>query len=92
MCAEQQHTVAFSERGIEMLAPDDRNIRPDLVIGRFHRNSDLYTSAQKITQRLARNTVDLTGTQAIAQSNANIGDGTSTKAAKQIKADLGQRI
>jgi hypothetical protein len=64
--AKQQHAFAFGECFIEMFAADNWNVRLDFGVGRFHRDADLHTSAQKVSQRLARNGVDLSRTKAIA--------------------------
>ena len=89
MGAQQQHSFTLGKRRIEMLATDNRNFRLKLGIGSYDCDPDLHTSAKKITQRAARDTTNLTGTQAVAQSNANIGDRTITKSAKKVEPDPG---
>ena len=62
MGAEQKHSFTFGKRRIEMLATDNRNFRLKLGIGSYDCAPDLHTSAKKITQRVARDTADLTAT------------------------------
>ena len=89
MGAQQQHSFTLGKRRIEMLATDNRNFRLKLGIGSYDCEPDLHTSAKKIPQRAARDPTDLTGTQAVAQGDANIGDRTITKPAKKAEPEPG---
>jgi hypothetical protein len=58
MSAKDEHSGAFFERGVEMLAPDDRHLEAKFLVGSFEHDADFHTIAEKISERPARNLFD----------------------------------
>src|SRR6266540_177319 len=63
MGAEEKHSLALGQSGINIFAPNKGNPRAHFLIGRFYRGTDFDAGAKKIAQAAARDSVDYRSVQ-----------------------------
>jgi hypothetical protein len=59
--AQDDNTIAFSERSIEVLAAGERNSRAPLLLGRFQCNDHFDAGTKEVTQGAPRNSAGSAG-------------------------------